>query len=57
MIKLIKSEFIKNYNLKNVIIILILLLISSFLLVKFEETFGNRVIYVDSYSYLEEDYK
>lgn len=57
MIRLIKSEFIKNYNLKNVIIILILLLISSFLLVKFEETFGNRVIYVDSYSYLEEDYK
>ena len=57
MIKLIKSEFIKNYNLKNIIIILVILLISSFLLIKFEETFGNRVIYDDSYSYLEEDYK
>ena len=57
MIKLIKSEFIKNYNLKNAIIVLLILFITSFLLIKFEETFGNRSIYDDSYSYSETDYK
>lgn len=57
MVNLIKVEFIKNYNLRNVIIILIMLLISSFLLVKFEDTFGGGRIYDDSYDYHISEYK
>ena len=56
MLNLIKIEFIKNYNLKKVFLILLILLIGALFLLWLEETFGHYTVYTME-NYNETTYK
>lgn len=51
MINLIRAEFVKNYSIKKILIIFLVLIVSSFGLIQIENIFGKKVIYTsDTYN-------